>query len=143
MAPEHRIGRLPPRYSFALNPHQDARFTRCPLCEQKTRLRKFALFIYIEDAAAMALGKTCRYCTRCELIIAHQDELEHELVTALEPRDPDAIGNEYAVLGTVDRKLWRSSLKKGSSVSGDPFDYLADFEKEYDLHYEPGGWERA
>lgn len=143
MTPTRRLGKLPPRYSFALNPHRDARFTRCPLCEQKTRLRKFVLFVYIEDFAPMALGKTCRFCTRCELIIAHQDELEHELVLALETRDPDVIGNEYAALGTVDRDLWRRALKEGPTVAGDAFDHVADFEKEYDLHYEPGGWERA
>lgn len=143
MTSAHRLGKLPPRYSFALNPHRDARFTRCPLCEQKTRLRKFVLFVPIEDFAPMALGKTCRFCTRCEFIIAHQDELEHELVLALETRAPGVIGNEYAVLGTVDRKLWRRALKKDPPVTGDAFDYLADFEREYDLHYDPGGWERA
>lgn len=47
MAPAPRLGILPPRYSFALNPHRDARFTRCPLCEQKTRSRKFALFVVV------------------------------------------------------------------------------------------------
>ena len=143
MTPTQRLGKLPPRYSFALNPHQDARFTRCPLCEQKTRLRKFVLFVYIEDFAPMALGKTYRFCTRCELIIAHQDELEHELVVALETRAPGVIGNEYAVLGTVDRELWRKALKEGPAVAGDAFDHVADFDKEYDLHFDPGGWERA
>lgn len=142
MASARSLGKLPPRYSFALNPRLDARFTRCPLCE-KTRLRKFVLFVYIEGSDPMALGKTCRFCTRCELIIAHQDELEHELVLALETRDPGVIGNEYAVLGTVDRKLWRKALKEDPPVTGNALDYLADFDKEYDLHYEPGGWERA
>ncbi len=143
MASARSLGKLPPRYSFALNPHRDARFTRCPLCEQKTRLRKFVLFVYVEGFASMALGKTCRFCTRCELIIAHQDELEHELVLALETREPGVIGNEYAVLGTVDRNLWRKALKEGPPVTGDTLEYVADFEREYDLHYEPGGWEHA
>ena len=143
MPPTQRLGKLPSRYSFALNAHQDERFTRCPLCEQKTRLRKFVLFVYVENAAPMALGKTCRFCTQCELIIAHQDELEHELVVALETRAPEVIGNDYAVLGTVDRKLWRKGLKEDAPIAGDAFDYVADFDKEYDLHVEPGGWGRA
>jgi len=91
----------------------------------------------------MALGKACRFRTRCELIIVHQDELEHELVIALETRDPGVIGNEYAVLGTVDGKPWRKALEEGHPPVEDAFDHVADFEKEYDLHYEPGGWERA
>jgi hypothetical protein len=28
----------------------------------------------------LALGKDCRYCSLCELIICHRDELEDELV---------------------------------------------------------------
>ncbi len=143
MVPTLNLGKLPPRYSFALNPHLDARFTRCPLCEQETRLRKFVLLVYIEGFDPIALGKTCRFCTRCELIIAHQDELEHELALALQTRAPEVIGNKYAVLGTVDRKLWRRGLRGDPPTAGDALDYVASFEREYDLYYEPGGWERA
>jgi hypothetical protein len=74
-----RIGKLPPRYSFILNPYADVRLSRCPRCQKLTYLRKFALFIHIDVWGPMALGKTCRYCSRCELIMAHQDELEAQL----------------------------------------------------------------
>ncbi len=140
LARENRLGRLPARYSFALNPHEDARFTRCPICERATRLRKFVLFVVVREFGPIALGKTCRFCTRCELIVVHQDELEHELTVALETRDPSAIGQEYAVLGTIDRKVWRRGLKGESPTTGEILDYVADFEKEYELHYDPGGW---
>lgn len=37
----------------------------------------------------MALGKTCRYCLRCELIMAHQDELEaQDAIDALDAQCP-------------------------------------------------------
>ncbi len=88
----------------------------------------------------MALGKTCRFCTRCELIVVHQNELEHELTITLETRDPNAIGKEYTVLGTIDRKIWRRGLKGETHVIDEIFDHVADFEKEYELHYDPGGW---
>lgn len=140
MPREDRLGKLPPRYSFALNPYEDARFTRCPRCARATRLRKFVLLIQVNEFGPMALGKTCRFCTRCELIVAHQNELEHELTIALETRDPNAIGKEYAVLGTVDRKIWRRGLKGEAPVVDEILDYVADFEKEYELHYDPGGW---
>ena len=74
-----RIGKLPPRYSFMLNPYTDVRLSKCPRCQKLTYLRKFALFIHIDAWGPMALGKTCRYCARCELIMAHQDELEAQL----------------------------------------------------------------
>src|SRR4051794_17148071 len=69
------LGNLPPRYSFILNPHSDIRLTRCPKCERLTHPRKFALFVHVEEWGGVVLGYTCRYCTRCELIIVHQDEL--------------------------------------------------------------------
>lgn len=140
MAHGQKLGKLPPRYSFVLNPYQEIRCSKCPVCDQPTRLRKFVLFIYIDGFGPMALGKTCRFCTGCELIVVHQDELEHELTVALETRAPAVIGNEYAVLGTMDRKVWRRGLGDAPSVPSDIFDHVADFKKELELEYDPGGW---
>ncbi|HEX6711467.1 MAG TPA: hypothetical protein VF068_14140 [Rubrobacter sp.] len=98
------------------------------------------LFIYIVGFGPMALGKTCRFCTLCELIVVHQDELERELTTTLESRAPAVIGNEYMILGTMDRKVWRRCLEDAPTVTGDIFDHIADFKKELELEYDPGGW---
>ncbi len=136
-----RLGKLPPRYSFILNPHEDLRLSKCPKCDQPTRLRKFVLVIHVDGfGGLMALGKTSRFCPRCDLIMVHQDELEHELTVAFEPRNPDVIGNDYMVLGTMDRKVWRKNLKDAPDASGDVLDHVADFEEYLDLHYDPGGW---
>src|SRR6266567_9481953 len=43
-----QLGKQPPRYRFFLNPYQDMRFTRCPQCDNKTRLRKLPLIIHLE-----------------------------------------------------------------------------------------------
>jgi len=43
-----RFGKLPPQYTFILNPYADARFTRCPGCNQKTKQRKLPLFIHVD-----------------------------------------------------------------------------------------------
>ena len=101
-----RIGKLPPRYSFILNPYTDVRLSKCPRCQKPTHLRKFALFIHIDAWGPMALGKTCRYCSRCALIMAHQDELEAQLAHSFSQIAPEFIGNEYLVLGTIDKKVW-------------------------------------
>jgi hypothetical protein len=79
MARSTRVGKLPPRYGFILNPHGGTRLSKCPRCERYTHPRKFAFFIHVEGWGPMALGKTCKYCSRCELIMMHQDELEAEL----------------------------------------------------------------
>ncbi|NJK76213.1 MAG: hypothetical protein HC942_22210 [Microcoleus sp. SU_5_6] len=108
------IGKLKPRYSFILNQYPDFRASKCtnPKCQKLTHLRKFALFIFIEGVGPIILGKTCRYCSKCELIIAHQDELEAELALNLQKIAPQAIGNEYFVVGTFDKKAVAKTTPK-------------------------------
>lgn len=135
-----KIGKLQPRYSFMLNPHAELRLSKCPLCRKRTHPRKFALFILVDGWGPMGLGKTCRYCSACELIMAHQDELEAELAHSLGRMAPEIVGNRYAVLGTIDKKIWRAGLEGRGKELADIMEHVADFKKEYDLVYEPGGW---
>ena len=135
-----KIGKLPPRYSFILNPYSDERLSKCPKCHRPTHLRKFALLIHIDEWGPMALGKTCRYCTRCELIIAHQDELEAQLADSFSSIAPDVIGNKYMVLGTVDKRIWQSELQGSGRQLSEVLKHTADFKTVLDLKVEPGGW---
>jgi hypothetical protein len=135
-----RIGELPPRYSFLINPHSDVRLSKCPQCQRPTHLRKFALFIHIDRWGPLALGKTCRYCARCELIMAHKDELEAELAHHFARIAPEVIGSEYLVLGTVEKKAWQSGLQGNRNPVGEMLKHIADFKRVLDLKVEPGGW---
>ncbi len=136
-----RFGRLPPRYAFALNPYEDVRFSKCPQCYEPTRLRKFALLIYIERFGLLSQGKTCRCCPGCELLIVHQDELEAQLATGLWERAPEVIGNDYFVVGTVERKIWRRGLRQPQALSFEELRrHTADFKTILEIEYEPGGW---
>lgn len=139
MAKRRTIGKLPPRYGFLLNPYSDVRLSKCPLCERPTHLRKFALLIHIKGWGPLALGKTCRYCTPCELIIVHQDELETELANSFSRLDPEVIGNEYLVLGTLDKKVWKRGLNEGGETLDSSLEHVAEFKKHYDLEVS-GGW---
>jgi hypothetical protein len=140
--PKPRLGKLPPRHLFALNPHSDYRATRCPKCNRPTTLRKFALMIHVDPHHLIALGKTCRYCSKDELIIAHQDELEALLAQLFEQRDPSVIGNHYLVIGTVERQAWREGLTTDKTMD-EMFKHLADFKDYMKIEYEPGGWDPA
>ena len=93
---------LPPRYAFVLNPHADARFTKCPRCETKTNLRTLSLVIHVEGFGLLVLGKTCRLCLRCETLIAHKAELDRLISAVASESTPD-----YLVLGTADRQMFR------------------------------------
>ena len=137
------IGKLPPRYSFMLNPHAEVRLSNCPKCRKVTHPRKFALFIHIDEWGPMALGKTCRYCSRCEMVMAQRAELEAELARSFSRIAPQVIGNDYLVLGTMEKKIWRQGLDGEAKPLTEMLKQVADFKQWYELDYKPGGWYRA
>jgi hypothetical protein len=139
--PESILGKQPRSYAFILNPYADIRLSRCPKCNKLTHPRKFALFVHIDGWGPMILGKTCRYCTPCELIIAHQDELEAELTRSFAAIAPEAIGNKYLVVGTVDKRVWRAGLT-GHQTLEKILQHMADFKQVLNLEVE-GGWKRT
>jgi hypothetical protein len=89
------------------------------------------------------LGKTCVYCSSCELIIAHKLELETELAYAFEKIAPEMIGNEYLVLGTMDRKAWKAGLAGAGQNLDESLKHMADFAHVLTLEVDPGGWRPA
>jgi hypothetical protein len=126
------------KFRFFLNPYQDAAFTKCPRCGNKTNLRKFPLVIHIEPDQLFALNKTCRYCTRCELIITRKSELESLMAASFEQRRPQIVGNQYLVFGTLERGDWLESKKRGLSEA-DAVERALVFKDV--LNFKPvGGW---
>jgi len=136
-----KLGKLPRRYDFFLNPYQDWRFSRCPKCDEKTRLRKFPLVIHVDPRNPVALNKSCRYCPACDLIIAHQDEIETQLTILFSERAPDLVGNDYLVIGTMDRAVWRQSLKDPIPI-GELLDNVHIFRQVLRFEPEHYGWVR-
>jgi hypothetical protein len=131
------LGRLPPLYRFILNPYTDVRFSRCPICEQKTRQRKVPLFIHVDPLKPVVLGYTCRYCPDCDLLIAHRDQIE-ALMADLSAESGLTI-QDYLVMGTVERKAWREGVKQAMSI-GDLLANLHDFKEVLTVEYRPAGW---
>ncbi len=134
-----RFGGLPPRYTFVLNPYTDYRFTRCPNCDQPTRLRKFVLFIHVDPDHLLSMGKTCRFCPKCEWLIAHQDEVESELAILFNRLDPKALGNDYLIIGTLERKVWREGLRHPKTIN-EILPHVADFKEVRRVEVRPAGW---
>lgn len=131
------LGKQTPRYRFFLNPYNDVRFTRCPQCENKTRQRKLPLVIHINPAYLLSLNKTCRYCPDCDLLIAHRDQLESLLTAIFEDENPDIIGNNYLVVGTVDRADWKEGVQQGGAGTN-LIDALHDFKEV--VTFNPSYW---
>jgi hypothetical protein len=121
-----RLGKQPPRYRFLLNPFRDRRFAICPNCEGRTLLRKVPLAIHIDPINPVAVNKSCRYCPACDLLIAHQDEVEHELAALFANRASALIGNDYLVLGTLDRDVWKRGVAQPLAIQ-ELVEHLHDF----------------
>lgn len=134
-----QFGELPPIYRFILNPHIDARFSTCPNCEGKTLVRKVPLVIHVESDFPVTINKHCRYCPKCDILIVHQNELEHMLVLSFEKRSPKAIGTEYLVLGTLDISSWRAG-KKAPILVENLLDHLHGFKERLEVEYIPPHW---
>lgn len=141
MSERPRLGKLPPMYNFALNPHSETRVSKCPVCEERMRQRKVPLFIHIDPVHPVVMGYTCRYCPDCDLLVAHQDELDTLLANLFAERAPSLIGNEYMVLGTVERKPWRDSLTEPMSIP-EALENLHDFKEVWSFEFRPAGWYR-
>ncbi|BBA33164.1 uncharacterized protein sS8_1202 [Methylocaldum marinum] len=141
MAKKH-FGKLPPRYLFALNPYTDTRCSRCPKCDRPTYKRKFPLLMTLVDHGLFILGKTCRYCPKCEFIIAHKDELENVLVSLFPDRTPEQIGKDYFVIGTIDTRTWRKGMEDPSYMRdlNQIKEHAADIKRYMVVKYDPGGW---
>ncbi len=129
------------RYRFFLNPYDDMRFTSCPQCGVKMRQRKLPLSLFIEPKYPFILNKTCRYCPGCDLLIAHRNDLESLLAAIFAERAPQAIGNDYHVLGTVDRAYWREGFNAPNHETWKPLpEVLHEFKRVLSFTVEPAHW---
>jgi len=135
-----QLGKQPPRYRFFLNPYEDVRFTRCPQCDNKMHQRKLPLVIHVDPMQVLSLNKTCRYCPFCDLLIAHQDDVEHFLASFFTEQKPDVVGNDYLVLGTLDRPAWKHGTQQQMTLQ-EMLEALHDF-KEVVTFKLTGGWVR-
>ncbi len=122
------LGNLKPMHMFFLNPYEDSRFTKCPKCMNKTKIRKHPFAIHIDPNVIMTLNMSGPYCPTCDLIILHKDKVETLLTLTFEMQQPDILGNDYLIIGVVEREYWRKASKKGGTYQ-ELFDNLHDFKK--------------
>jgi hypothetical protein len=61
------------------------------------------------------------------LLIAHKDEIESNLASLLDAIAPEVIGNDYLVVGTLDRPDWKRGVA-GTLTLGKTIEALHDFE---------------
>lgn len=118
--------------NLLLNPYVHLAFTKCPGCQSKTKVRKYPLVIHIDPKELLVLNKSCRYCVGCSLLIIDQSDMEALMTEACEERNPDIIGNDYTVMGTIPHALWRQQTKTTVTIE-DVLNQIRLFEDEWDL----------
>jgi hypothetical protein len=142
-AKKPQFGELPPRYCFVLNPYPDMGVSRCPFCEHKTGQRKIPLLIHVAPMHLIALNYTCRYCQACDLLIAHKHAIEHLLTGMFRQYDPEVVGNDYLIVGTVEKAAWREGLQRPKAVA-EMLPHASDFAEYYnELRVTRPGWYKA
>jgi len=134
-----RTKEMKKRHYFFLNPYDDCAFTKCPQCDAKTKVRKYPLVIHIEPQQLFLLNKTCKYCVDCDLIITKHSEIEQQQTAAFIERNPEIIGNDYLVMGTLDKKDWRRRGKECRNPS-EALKKMYVFKDHLDFEVIPAGW---
>lgn len=126
------------KYNFFLNPYVDAAFTKCPKCDNKTKIKKLPLTIVMEKSKSILnLNKTCKYCPFCELIIVKKHELEFIVGQYL---GVDMVKEkDYFVLGTQDKIAYLAGLNKGF-IKEKPLERVSFFKEVWHFEIKPVGW---
>lgn len=132
------------KYNFYLNPHDQYKWTKCPKCENKTKLRKYCLMVHYEEKIVnfhqlISLNKSCKYCPYCELIIGQKSEIEHILNQIVHGFGLQFNPDNYFVFGTMDRKDWKKSQKELLNQRK-ALDLVFQFKDIWDFEIRPAGW---
>ena len=98
--------------------------------------------IHIGPMHLIALNYTCRYCQPCDLLIAHKDEIEHLLTELFRQSEPEAVGNDYLIIGTVKKATWREGLQRPKALA-EMLPYATDFADYEELRVTRPGWYKA
>lgn len=125
------------RHYFFLNPYKNEAFTRCPQCEEKTKVRKYPLVIHVEPRQLLCLNISCKYCEACDLIIGKKSAIENLMCACCEKIDSALIGNEYIVFGTFDKSDWRQ-YNQTTTYPEETIDKVYIFKDV--IQFELGGW---
>ena len=133
-----------PEYYFFLNPYDTEKFTRCPQCSKKTKLRKYCLMIHYKDESKdfhqiTSLNKTCKFCPDCDLIIGQKSDIEELLKPVIAHFGMKYNSENYMVFGTMARKDWKRCQEEQCHPS-EVLKLSAPFKDVLHFDIIPAGW---
>ena len=132
------------KYYFYLNPFDEYKWTKCPNCEAKTKLRKYCLTISYNDEEKKArqllsLNKSCKFCPDCQLIIAHKSEIDTFVARLVESLGLRFNADNCFVFGTMDRKHWKKGQQEAMSPAS-ALEIISPFKNVWNFKVRPAGW---
>lgn len=133
------VGKLPPMYRFFLNPYQDERFTRCPSCDARMQSRKLPFAVHVDPQHLIVLNMTALYCPDDDLVILHKDKLENLLAAMFAHHAPEVIGNQYLVLGTIERTAYRQGASNPLTME-ETLGAMHDIKEYVEIEPSHHGW---
>jgi hypothetical protein len=137
---KQKFGKQEMLFNFIVNPYPDQKISLCPICRKRTGQRKVPLFIHVNPMHPVALNYTCKYCKQCDLLVAHKHEVEDLLARLFEKQRPEIVGNDYLIIGTMEKKAWREGLHEPKEVT-EIRTVLHDFKSVYsEMRITKPGW---
>jgi len=137
----NKLGELEPKYNFSLNPYPELRFSSCPDCGAKTGQRKLPLIVHVDPKNLVLLNYTNRYCKKCDMLIGYKQEIEHHLTEMFLKINPDIVGRNYLVFGTVEKEVWSENIDH-AKTSIEILKHAHDFISYQGLRISMAGWFR-
>jgi len=122
--------------AFFLNPYDELGFSRCPECDEKTKVRQRSLAVLVEPGLLLVENARCRVCEADDLLIAKQAELEVAMAAHLETFQPDAIGADYFVVGLLERDDLRRMPGEGLEPEW-ALEHVKGVREHYELDDDP------
>lgn len=94
------------------------------------------MVIHVDSFGLLLLRKTCRLCVACEMLIAHEAEVNRVINGLAAPSDVRAT---YLVLGTLGSGTWREGMNLGVTIDDVKHD-MADFKAFMRVEISPRHW---
>jgi hypothetical protein len=125
---------------FFFNRHAEWGLTRCPNCEQPTKIRRRHLAVMIEPDHLLAINLGCRMCDDCAILFIHERDVLPAIESAAETHDVHLIDQDYVLLGIVDRAAVTRRRPPEVDERTWLLSHLRRFHEERVFEYLPLGW---
>jgi hypothetical protein len=127
--------------AFFLNPYESWGLTRCPECDELTKVRKRHLALTLEPDTLLTINISSRMCDSCDIIFLHERDVLPAIAESARERGIALIDQDFLLLGVVDRAAFSRRQPLGDDSERQQIvTHLHRFREERVFEYNPYGW---